>query len=116
MFSSSVISPKGPRDLEGAAEAQRRAGDGPGIRRGSAVEPDLAAVRPEAAGDAVEQRRLAGAVRADQAGDLAAPTDERHLVDGRHAAEVLRDRPDLEHTSLIARVDGPSAIIPMFVA
>ena len=45
--------------------------------------------RPQAAGDQVEQRRLAGAVRADQPDDLALRDRERHVVDGAHAAERL---------------------------
>ena len=39
------------------------------------------------AGDAVEDRRLAGAVRADQRGDVAAPDGEGEGVDGDEAAE-----------------------------
>ena len=45
----------------------------------------------EDARDHVEQRRLAGAVRPDDAADLALGDVERHLVDGDEAAEALGD-------------------------
>src|SRR5215203_2761510 len=39
------------------------------------------------AGDAVEHRGLAGAVRSDERGDVAAPGDERQVVDRDQAAK-----------------------------
>ena len=48
------------------------------------------------AGDAVEHRRLAGAVRADQRGDVAAADLERQVVDGDEAAEAHRQMFDDE--------------------
>src|SRR5205085_7182654 len=64
------------------------------MRRGAeqalAVERDLARVRPVEPGDQVEERRLAGAVRADQPADLAALDAERDVVDGDDAAEAPR--------------------------
>jgi hypothetical protein len=48
------------------------------------------------AGDAVEHRRLAGAVGADQRGDLAALCLERQVADGDKAAELHRQVLDLQ--------------------
>jgi len=47
-------------------------------------------------GDAIEHGGLAGAVRADQRGDLAALGLEREVVDGHQAAELHRQVLDLE--------------------
>src|ERR1700722_14554671 len=44
--------------------------------------------RPIEAGDAVEQRGLAGAVRSDQSRDLALARGEVEIVDGEEAAEA----------------------------
>ena len=52
---------------------------------------DLAGVRLEVAGDEVEQRGLAGAVRADQRGDDAGRQIEIDVVRRDHAAEALVD-------------------------
>ena len=41
------------------------------------------------AGDGVDERRLAGAIRPDEAGDLAAPDGEAHIVHRREAGEGL---------------------------
>ena len=46
--------------------------------------------------DHVEERRLAGTVRADDADDLAALDRERHVRDGDQAADALGDRADLK--------------------
>ena len=54
-----------------------------------AGEGDRTAVGLEDAGDHVEQRRLAGAVGADHAADLAGLDVERHLVHRHQAAEAL---------------------------
>ena len=58
---------------------------------------DPALARLVEAGDAVEDGGLAGAVRADQPGDVAALGLERHVVDGEQAAEAhgqMLDRQD----------------------
>src|SRR5581483_5853836 len=57
---------------------------------------DLAGGRREVAGDQVEQRRLAGAVGPDDAGDRALGDREGDLADRRQAAEVLGQVADLE--------------------
>ena len=53
-------------------------------------------VRRVDAGDEVEERRLAGAVRADHADDLALVDVQVELVDAREPAEALRDALQLE--------------------
>src|SRR5262249_3776640 len=53
-----------------------------------AREDDRARVGLVEAGDQVEERRLAGAVRPDQPDDLAGLDVERHVVDGDDAAET----------------------------
>jgi hypothetical protein len=55
-------------------------------------ELDPTAGRPELAGDEPEQRRLAGAVRADDGDPLATFEAQRHAVDGDDAAEAARHR------------------------
>src|SRR5215813_10651953 len=49
------------------------------------------------AGDAVEHRRLAGTVRPDQCGDIAASGREREIVDGHQAAEAHAEVFDAQH-------------------
>ena len=56
--------------------------------RRAAIEDDSSLGGPIEAGDAVEDRRLAGAIRADQGGDVAAPDIEGQVVDGDEAAEA----------------------------
>src|SRR5437867_1179842 len=74
-----------PRDSERGHLVRARAGDLP------ILEEDSAAGRREDAGDAVEERGLAGAVGADEREDLAALHVEGHVVDGQESAEPLRD-------------------------
>src|SRR5207247_9775552 len=59
-------------------------------------EDDRPRVRPEEAGDQVEERRLAGAVGADQPGDGALLDLQRARVDGDDAAERPAEPADLE--------------------
>ena len=85
------------QQLEGAADAEpvevarAHAGDGP------SVEPHLALARRQLAEDAVEQGRLAAAVGADDAEDLALAHLEGNAVDRSDAAEALLDVGDFEH-------------------
>ena len=65
-------------------------------RDGLAVEEDLALVDRVDAGDALDQRRLAGAVVADEGHDLAGRDVEVDLVEGLDGAEALRDSAQLE--------------------
>ena len=68
------------------------------------VERDHAFRRFVEAGDAVEHRGLAGAVRADQCGDLAALGLEGQVADGDQAAELHRQMLDLQDGVIHARV------------
>src|SRR5690606_14959970 len=52
------------------------------------MEREAAGARSVEAGQAVEDRRLAGTVRADDRGDLARARGERDVVDGDEAAEA----------------------------
>ena len=54
-----------------------------------AVHKDLPAGGRQQAGDDIDQGGLAGAVRTDQAEDLAAPQSEADAVQGAQAGEVL---------------------------
>ena len=54
------------------------------------LKPDAAAIGNQAAGDEVQSRGLARAVRTDQADDLARINGEADPVDGRQAAERYR--------------------------
>ena len=78
-------------DLEGADDAE----PGTLLRRepvdAGALEPDRAAARRREAGDEMEERGLAGAVRTDHGMELARADLERDTVDRPDAAEVLRD-------------------------
>src|SRR5215211_8328 len=51
----------------------------------------------ERAGDAVEQRGLAGAIRADERTPLAGGDAQRHAVDGAQAAEHLGEVVNFDH-------------------
>jgi hypothetical protein len=69
--------------------------------RGETVDPrtvqaDAAVRRPLEADDRLQQRALTGPVGTDDGDDLAAVDPERDLVNGREAAEALRDPVDLE--------------------
>ncbi len=55
------------------------------------VEPEMAGVRCERAGEQLHQRRLAGAVLADQRQDLVVPQLQVHVAERLHAGEALAD-------------------------
>src|SRR5207342_569031 len=69
-----------------------------------AGEPDLTGVRAEGAGDQVEQRRLAGAVRPHDADQLAFVQREADVADGAHPAEALADVRHLEEGHAVGRL------------
>ena len=79
------------RGLEGAR--QPHAGDPVGLHAGdhAILETDVAGIGLVHAADDVEQRRLAGAVRPDDADDLAGAERGRYAVERAHAAERDRD-------------------------
>ena len=83
-------------NLIGAREAEVHAS-----LRGHAQEflpeqPDRTGIGGEVAGDQVEQRGLAGPVRADDQAALARHDGERYVLRGRQAAEALAEMRDLE--------------------
>ena len=53
------------------------------------VDTDGPGIRGQQPRETLEERRLAGTIRADQAEDLAVPQRERHAVECRHAAVAL---------------------------
>src|SRR5262249_7737773 len=77
-----------------------------------------AVVDREYAGDDVEHRGLAGAVRADQRGARAAPHLEREILDDREAAEALadvvqaKDRGDRGHRARSTATRASAALPP----
>src|SRR5690606_31120535 len=62
-----------------------------------AAEPDRPAVWLVQAADAVEQRRLASTVGADQSSDRALVHPQRSAIEGRDAPERHREFLDFEH-------------------
>src|SRR5262249_12958084 len=83
-------------DLEGAPDATARDLIGLQVVQPRAVQNHVARVEPLHAGDAVEERRLARAVGADEPVDAAALECQRHAVDRADATEVLVDVDHLE--------------------
>src|SRR4051794_40326289 len=77
-----------PAILEGAANAARGDALGREALDRIALEADAAGGDRRAAGDRIEERRLAGAVRADQRADLARGDLERDAVDRLQPAEA----------------------------
>ncbi|MHC2257644.1 hypothetical protein ACVILK_007336 [Bradyrhizobium embrapense] len=82
--------------LEGAPDAALAALGRRQLCHVLAVEEDRALGGRQHARDQVEQRRLAGTVRADQADDLAAPDRDRDVAVGDEAAEALPDAASLQ--------------------
>ena len=82
--------------LEAAAEAAAGSRRGRGAADVVAVEHDPSAVGGDVTADQIEQRGLAGAVRADHPDDLALAHRERDVVDGAVAAERTTETGDLE--------------------
>jgi hypothetical protein len=61
-----------------------------------ATDLDAARIRPVLAGDEVEQRGLAGAVRADHADEFAVLDRQVDRIDGGQPAESAREAADLK--------------------
>src|SRR5207237_1409473 len=74
------------------------------------VEHDVARVRPEDARDQVEERRLAGPVRADHADDLALANLQVELADHAQAAERLAHAVQLEQRRALAHTISTRAV------
>ena len=85
-----------PRDLRGAPDPATTPGMGGLPGDVGAVEADRAPVGSQVAGDEVEQRRLARAVRPDDAEGLTLGNVEREVLDDADAAEALGDADDFE--------------------
>jgi hypothetical protein len=75
------------------------------------VEPDAAVCRPLQPDDDLQEGALAGSVRADDGDDVAVVDPERDAVDGREAAEALRDPVDLEE-----QIEPPGFTVDMAAA
>src|SRR5439155_11756708 len=82
--------------LERAPDPQARHAMWRGVGQVAAAEQHATAVGRKVAGDAVEERGLARAVRADEAHQLARLDDEIDLIDGRDAEEALDEAADLQ--------------------
>ena len=65
-----------------------------------ALEADRAGARAQSAGDQIERRALARAVRPDEAEDLALAHFEGHLVDRQESSEALGEPLDRQASSL----------------
>ena len=103
---------KGFDQLEGARDAfladpvTRQAGDV------LAPERDRAGIGFEESGDQVQRGRLAGAVGADEADDLAFFYVKPHITDGHQSAEGLVEPFDLQDR----HIPSPLGIVPVFTA
>ena len=82
---------EGARDAESQALVRRQAIEG------FTVKKDFAARAAKKPGHDVHRRAFAGAVRADQADDLALGDREIEVIDRAHAAEVARHAAQLKH-------------------
>src|SRR5262249_57672506 len=96
-MSEGVEEVEGGRHAELADPVRRPSGDV------LSVDQDATFLRGVEAGDHVEERRLAGAVRADDPDDLGRRHGYADLLDGREAAESLGDRVKLQHGDDAAR-------------
>src|SRR5205823_4772759 len=97
---------KGAADTELRDCVRRLAGDV------DAVEEDPARRGAVEAGEHVEERRLAGAVRADQADDRALGDREVEVVDREQAAELLTDVVGHEQVGACGGLAHPRGILP----
>ena len=91
------------RDLEGPREAEGGPPVGGGARDVLAEERDRARGDRQLARDQVEERRLAGAVRADEPGDGARVDREIDAVDGAQIAERFDESGHLEHDARLCK-------------
>ena len=84
-------------DLERARDAEPHALVRLQVRNVAPVEPDAAGARPQYAGQEIDERGLAGAVRADQRVARAALDLQRDVARGGDAAEALVEMFGVEH-------------------
>jgi len=88
-------------DLEGAHQAPARNLIRPHAVDACSLEPDFAARHRKHAGNAIEERRLAGTVRPDHADDTAFGDGQVDAGQGVHPAKVSRYSADFQHFNLI---------------
>src|SRR6266404_6123891 len=100
--------PEGAHHLPRPGHAETADALGPGARDVGAVEGDAPLVGMHVAGDAVEERGLAGAVGTDEADDLARLDGERDLLVGEQAAEALRGGLDAQQRRHGIRAPAPA--------
>src|SRR5690348_8351339 len=74
----------------------------------AAFKDDMAGARDEPAGNHVEERRLAGAIGADETGDKAAMYLEADIIDGDKAAEMHRYAIEGDHRSFFCELTSSS--------
>src|SRR5262249_39218083 len=86
----------GAHGLEGAGEPGHGMAIGRKPRQPAAIERPLAGVRPLESADAVDSRRLAGTVGADEPDDAAGRHREVEIIDGREAVIALAEAPNLQ--------------------
>ena len=89
-------------DLKGAGDAAPHPARRQQTGNVFAIENDLTGGLPEKAADQVEERRLAGAVRADHGAQFAGFDRHRDVVDGDQAAEMFRDVLDPQQAHVVA--------------
>ena len=77
-----------------------------------AVDDCAARIRPHHSAQHPQRGRLAGAVVAEQPGDLAVARLERHVTQGLHGAEFLAQRFDTNHGAVALR-DNMNGVGPM---
>ena len=111
-FSRTVRSPNGSRRWNVRARPRRARLNGASFVTSCAVDADTAAERRLETADDVEQRRLAGAVRADETGDHARLGGEVDRVEGEPAAEADADAGDLERAHPASTASSGSAASP----
>src|SRR5690349_1297778 len=101
--------------LERARDSRSRDLIGPEALEPFAVEDESAVVRRGHAGEHVEERRLAGAVRADQAVDRALLERKRDLAQRLQAAKALADAGRLQQGAHEPTLSGPLTVSSRFL-
>src|SRR5438105_13403280 len=97
--------------MVGARDAEERAPPGGNAGDVAVEQRDRPAIGPELAGDQVEERRLAGAVRADDQSPLARLDGEIHRVGDAETAERFVEPADEERAHTPAKTSAHSSSI-----
>ena len=105
-----VVDGRHEREQPNVLKRARDAGRGDAVRRppvyARAAKDDLARRRRINAGDRVEQRRLAGPVRADDGRNRTGVHTERHVVHRNQFSEALRDALKSQHDAILLSAAG----------